>query len=46
MDKIAGEKPKQYQSEYKPDLIVLKVGQPIPPGPGIEWWFQRLLERK
>jgi hypothetical protein len=30
----------------RPPDIVLPVGQPIPPGPGLAWWIRKIMERK
>jgi hypothetical protein len=30
----------------RPPDIVLPMGQPIPPRPGIEWWLSLLMSRK
>jgi len=30
----------------RPPDIVLPVGQPIPPGPGIVWWLRYIASRK
>jgi hypothetical protein len=31
---------------WRPDIITVPVNQPIPPGPGIEWWLKRIMGRK
>lgn len=32
--------------QSRPPDIVLPVGQPIPPGPGIMWWLRHIASRK
>jgi hypothetical protein len=34
------------QPPRRPPDIVLPVGQPIPKGPGIEWWIKRIRDGK
>jgi hypothetical protein len=31
---------------WRPDVITVPVNQPIPPGPGIDWWLRRMIARK
>jgi hypothetical protein len=30
---------------WSPDIVVIAMGQPVPRGPGIEWWLQCMLKR-
>jgi hypothetical protein len=34
------------QPPRRPPDIVLPVGQPIPKGPGFEWWIKRIRDGK
>lgn len=34
------------QPPRRPPDIVLPVGQPIPKGPGIEWWIKKIRDQK
>jgi hypothetical protein len=36
----------QSQPPRRPPDIVVPMGQPIPPGPGIEWWIRRIRDGK
>lgn len=40
------EKPREIEQPQQPSRrppdIVVPVGQPIPKGPGIEWWIKRI----
>jgi hypothetical protein len=38
--------PQPQQPPRRPPDIVLPVGQPIPKGPGIEWWIKRIRDGK
>jgi hypothetical protein len=47
MTKKAEQFPQQpQQPPRRPPDIVLPIGQPIPKGPGIEWWIKRIREDK
>ena len=35
----------QKPPKRSPD-IVLPIGQPLPPSPGVEWWLRRIMSRK
>ena len=38
------QKPDENQDTPKrPPDIVLPIGQPLPPGPGVEWWLKRMV---
>jgi hypothetical protein len=30
----------------RPDLVVVPVNQPLPPGPGLDWWLRRITGKK
>jgi hypothetical protein len=30
----------------RPPDIVLPMGQPVPPGPGLAWWIRKIMDRK
>jgi hypothetical protein len=30
----------------RPPDIILPIGKPLPPGPGIEWWLRKIMSRK
>jgi hypothetical protein len=30
---------------WRDDIIVVPMNQPIPPGPGIKWWLQHIVDR-
>jgi hypothetical protein len=42
MSETLREIPQPQQPPRRPPDIVLPVGQPIPKGPGIEWWIKRI----
>jgi hypothetical protein len=45
-EKLLGGSPRQQPPQgWRPDLITVRVNQPPPPGPGIDWWLRRIMGR-
>lgn len=38
--------PKPLPPEWRPDIINIPMGQPLPPPPGIQWWLKLLMSRR
>ena len=40
-----GSRPQEHTPGWRPDLITVRVNQPLPPGRGIDWWLRRITGR-